>query len=95
MFRIPTLHTHKAHDRSDIETKQNVRNLGVTLSCDGTFTSHINIVTKTARSHAGWILRTLQTHDKHPMLTQVTHRSIVGVLLSAVELVEDRGEATA
>lgn len=72
-------HTYKAHDGSVIETKQHVQDLGVTLSCDGTFTTHIQNVTKRARSQVGWVLRTFQTRDKLPMLT--LYKSLVVPLL--------------
>lgn len=70
---------YKAHDGSDIENKQNVRDLGVTMSCDGTFTTHINNVTKKARSQSGWVLRTFQTRDKFPMMT--LYKSLIVPLL--------------
>ena len=70
---------YKAHDGSDITTKENVKDLGVTLSCDATFTTHINSVTKKARSQAGWILRVFQTRDTLPMLT--LYKSLVLPLL--------------
>lgn len=73
------VYTYKANDGSDIETKQAVRDLGVTLSCDGTFTIHINNVTKKARSQSGWILRTFQTRNTLPMLT--LYKSLVVPLL--------------
>ena len=88
---------YKAHEGSDIETKENLRDLGITLSCDGTFTTHINTVTKTARSQAGWILRTFQTRDTLPMLT--LYKSLVIPLLEyycqAVEPVEGWRETAA
>ncbi|KAK3866896.1 hypothetical protein Pcinc_027606 [Petrolisthes cinctipes] len=47
---------YTANYGSQISVKPEVRGLGVTLSCDGNFTSHINHVTKKALSQAGWYL---------------------------------------
>ncbi|KAK4328359.1 hypothetical protein Pmani_001233 [Petrolisthes manimaculis] len=60
---------YTANDGSQICIKQEVRDLGVTLSCDGNFTSHITKVTIKARSQAGWVLRTFCTRKPEPMLT--------------------------
>ncbi|KAK3888268.1 hypothetical protein Pcinc_007655 [Petrolisthes cinctipes] len=60
---------YTANDRSQVSVKPEVKGLGVTLSCDGNFTSHINHVTKMALSQAGWFLRMFRTHEPEPMLT--------------------------
>lgn len=58
-----TKHVYVAQDGTNIDTKECVRDLGVTLSCDGSFAVHITNVTKKARNQAGWILRTFRTRD--------------------------------
>lgn len=63
------LHTYLAPDGSCIETKDTVKDLGITLNSDGYFTVHITNVAKRARSQAGWILRTFTTRETQPMLT--------------------------
>ena len=72
-------HVYNAPDGSDIVTKENVKDLGVTLTCDGTFTIHIANVIKKARNQIGWILRTFISRDPLPMLT--LYKSLVLPLL--------------
>lgn len=62
-------HVYTAQDETSIATKEHVRDLGVTLSSDGSFSMHIINVTKKARGQVGWILRTFKTRDSLPMLT--------------------------
>ena len=52
-----------------IECSEHVRDLGVTLSSDATFTEHINRTTLSASLKCGWILRTFKTREKLPLLT--------------------------
>lgn len=72
-------YTYTAPDGSCIDTKDYVKDLGVTLSRDGTFGIHINNVAKRARNQAGWILRTFRTRDTVPMLS--LYKSLVIPLL--------------
>ena len=60
---------YTSDDNNVICDKQDLRDLGVTMSNDATFRTHINTVTKASRSKLGWILRTFQTREKLPMLT--------------------------
>ena len=53
----------------DITVQDSVRDLGVTMSSDGTFKKHIVNVIETANNMCGWILRTFRTRAAHPMLT--------------------------
>ena len=76
---IPEDHIYTAQDGTSIATKEYVRDLGVTLSGDGTFSMHIINITKKARGQAGWILRTFKTREILPMLT--LFRSLVLPLL--------------
>ena len=41
-----------------IDTKEHVRDLGVTMSSDGTFSEHIQKICLSARNMCSWILRT-------------------------------------
>ena len=52
-----------------IQTVEHTRDLGVTMSCDGSFSKHIDGVVSRANQMCGWILRTFRTRDKMPMLT--------------------------
>ena len=49
-----------------IEVKESLRNLGVIMSDDASFTSHVHHVCSKVKQKAGWILRTFQ-----PRTTQV------------------------
>lgn len=68
-----------AKDGSLISVKSEVKDLGVTLSCDGNFTCHINNVAKNALRQTGWILRTFRSRQPELMLT--LYRSLVLPLL--------------
>jgi hypothetical protein len=52
-----------------IERLQEVRDLGIIMSDDATFSSHITKITKTARIISGWILRVFSARDRITMLT--------------------------
>ncbi len=52
-----------------IAENEHVRDLGVTISCDGTFKKHITNTIDSANNLCGWILRTFKTRQATPMLT--------------------------
>jgi len=54
---------------SVIEEKEFVKDLGVIMSNNGGFTTHIDKVVQTTNSLVGWILRTFKTRDVQTMLT--------------------------
>ena len=66
---IKSLTSYKASDGSLIQPKDTVRDLGVTMSSDGTFKDQIAKVVMTASLKSGWILRTFTTREKNPMMT--------------------------
>lgn len=66
---LKTSTTYKSDDGSPIMEVTHVRDLGVTLSCDGTFRKHILNITEAAKSQCGWILRTFLARDKNTMMT--------------------------
>ena len=70
---------YTAPNGSHIDTKNFVKDLGITFSSDGNFTQHIYHVAKKARSQADWILRTIRTRKITPMLT--LYKSLVIPLL--------------
>ena len=61
--------SYMSNDGSVIEEKQHVRDLGVTLSNDATFTQHIMERCELVKSKIAWILRTFQSRHHVPMLT--------------------------
>ena len=64
-----TVYQYQSSSGAIISEKTDVKDLGVTMSNNGTFKKHIQNVLQGARSQAGWILRTFATRDRVPMLT--------------------------
>ena len=60
---------YKSNSDVTIEEKDHVRDLGVTMSNDGTFRKHIEATVMTAKKQCAWILRTFKTRDPLPLLT--------------------------
>ncbi len=60
---------YKSNTGTSIEVTDHVKDLGITMSSDCTFKEHIAQTISTARSLAGWILRTFSTRDSLPMMT--------------------------
>ena len=58
-----------------IDTKEHVRDLGVTMSADGSFSEHIKKTSLAARNMCSWILRTFRDRSHSLMLT--TWKSLV------------------
>ena len=54
---------------NQIEKSNEVRDLGVLMSGDANFTSHIKSIVSKARRQGGWILRTFSCRDRESMLT--------------------------
>ena len=52
---------------NNIEEKEHVKDLGVTISNDLTWTKQIKEVVSKARTMTGWLLRTFTTREKNPM----------------------------
>ena len=52
-----------------IQQQRHIRDLGVTISEDATFSQYISEKIATMKSKTGWVLRTFQTRDRKPMLT--------------------------
>ena len=62
-------------DGSIITDKEHIRDLGVTLSSDGSFKEHITRTCQSARNMCSWILRTFRSRSPELMLT--TWKSLV------------------
>ena len=75
-------HLHYSHDKSNqvtrtyqsnsgenIETKNAIKDLGVTISNDCSFDTHIKKMIESANKQASWILRTFASREPLPMLT--------------------------
>ena len=52
-----------------IQEKENIKDLGVIMSNDASFKTHVKKVTDSLRNIAAWILRTFRTRDKQALLT--------------------------
>ena len=59
---------YSSNDGSVIEQKPHVRDLGVTLSNDATFSQHISDKVASIKSQISWVLRTFKTRDSSPLL---------------------------
>ena len=60
---------YSAPDGSLITEKHQLRDLGVTMSDDGTFKQHIENMCQSAKNMCSWILRTFQSRSAELMLT--------------------------
>ena len=58
-----------SNNLSAIESKQSLRDLGVTISSDGSFSDHIFKMIKTANLKCAWILRSFKTREPKLLLT--------------------------
>ena len=53
----------------DIETKHVIRDLGVEMSDNASFSHHIGLLCDKISSKISWVLRTFRTREQNPMLT--------------------------
>lgn len=60
---------YKSSSGSNIEEKDHLRDLGVTMSNTGQFKEHIHHITTEAKKQCSWILRTFCSREKSLMLT--------------------------
>ena len=61
--------SYTAPDGTIITEKSHLRDLGVTMSADGTFKEHITNICQSARNMCSWILRTFESRSPELMLT--------------------------
>ena len=62
-----------------IEEKDQVKDLGITMSSDATFKAHINNIIESAKRTSAWIMRTFKARDKLTMMT--LYKSLVRPIL--------------
>ena len=53
--------SYKSYDDSNIDDKEQVRDLGIMMNNTATFTVHIRNIVKNARDKMGWVLRVFQS----------------------------------
>ena len=61
--------TYKSYDDSNIDDKEQVRNLGIMMINTATFTFHIRNIVYKARDKMGSVLRVFQSRERSFMLT--------------------------
>ena len=59
---------YHADDGSEIDYEHHLKDLGVTVSDNGTFDQHIHNIVLQARQKSGWIFRTFHTRARFPMI---------------------------
>ena len=67
--RNESYHTYRTENDAPIERKSEIRDLGIILNNEATFTDHIETIAKKGRKLAGWSLRTFQSREASLMLT--------------------------
>ena len=65
---VQNLAGYKSNIGSEIEEKAHVKNLGVKLSSNTTFSEHIGEKVASVKTKIRWVLRTFRTREHHPML---------------------------
>ena len=65
---IKSATTYKSNDDSNIDDKEQVRDLGIMMSNTSTFTLYIRNTVKKARDKMGWVLRVFQSRKRSLML---------------------------
>ena len=66
---LKAITSYTSPDGSIIPDKDHLRDLGVTMSADGSFQQHISQMCQSARNMCGWILRTFRSRNAELMLT--------------------------
>ena len=66
-IKFPT--TYKSYDDSNIDDKEQVRDVDIMVSNTATFTLRIRNKVKKARDKMGWVLRVFQSRQRSLMLT--------------------------
>ena len=65
---IKSATTYKSYDDSNIDDKEQVRDLGKMMSNTATFALHIRNIVKKTRDKMGWMLRVFQSWKRSLML---------------------------
>ena len=62
-------HVYKTSNGQSIQRKQQIRDLGIQMNCDATFSANTEAMVKKAKRQSGWILRSFQSREPTLMLT--------------------------
>ena len=89
---IKSAASYKSYDDSNIDDKEQGRDLGIMMSNTATFTLHTRNIVKKARDKIGWVLRVFQTRERSLILTllKISCHSPTRVLLPALESMESK-----
>ena len=68
-LNLKTTTTYNNNLGSPISESQYAKDLGLTMSCDGTYSQHIGEVIQKSTNMCGWVLRTFRTREAPHMLT--------------------------
>ena len=84
------------YDDSNIDDKEQVRDLGIIMSNTATFTLHIRNIVKKARDKMVCVFRVFQSQERSLMLTllEISCHSPTRVLLPALESMESKRHAS-
>ena len=74
---IKSATTYKSYDDSNIDHKEQVRDLGIMMRNTTTFTLHIRNIVKRARDKMGWVLRVFQSQSRYRSLMLTLLKSLV------------------
>ena len=86
---IKSATTYKSYDDSNIDDKEEVKDLGIMMSNTSTFTLNIRNIVKKARDKMGWGLRVSVAGTlSHADTLEVSRHSLTKVLLPALESME-------
>ena len=89
--KIKSATTCKSYDDSNIDDKEQVRNLMIMMSNTATFTRHIRNIVKQARDKLEWVLRVFQSRESlYADTLEISRHSPTRVLLSALESMESK-----
>ena len=89
--QIKSARTNKSCDYSNIDNKEQVRDLGIMMSNTATFTLHIRNIVKKTRDKMGWVLSVSVAEAlSHAHTLEISCHSPTRVLLPALESMESK-----
>ena len=90
---IKSATTYKSNDDSNIDDKEQVRDLGIMMNNTAIFTLHIRNIVKKARDKMGWVLLesvSVAEALSHAATLEISHHSPNRVLLPTLESMESK-----
>lgn len=92
-LHTPIEHTYHTKDGVEIKEEEEIRDLGVLMNKDMTFSSQVQKAVNKARQKSGWILRTFKSRDTNTIMTLykslvLPHVEYCSVLVSPHQITE-------